>query len=219
VNRGYAPRQEVGYSNLLSLSLGNLALIWRQVLAYLVVAVVLGVGMPLFGKESMGLVGLLFYFAGQYWLFRSLLKARRLLQTQRIHFLAFVGLAALLIFPIMLGLAALLLPGLFLVSRWIAAPAFIVARGEGVFAAVGASWAAVGGRTVRVMGAIVVLALIVVAISGVLEGIGRALGGAGASNALDLVGAHLLPLVLLGLSVAAYQLLGPEDTMIEDVFG
>lgn len=219
MNRGTATRAEVGFGELLSLSLRNLALIWRQVLAYLAVAMLLGVGTPLFGKESMGLVGFLLYFAGQYWLFRSLLNARGLLATQRIHFLAFVGLAALLILPIMFGLAALLLPGLFLVARWIAAPAFIVANGEGVFAATGASSAAVRGSTVRVMALVVVLFLIVIAALIPLAAIDRALDGKTATEALDQLAGHLFPLVLLGLSVAVYQSYRRADTMIEDVFG
>lgn len=219
MNRGFIARREVGYGELLSLSLRNLALIWRQVLAYLAVVALLGLAAPVIGKQSTGVVGLGLYFAGQYWLFRSLLKARGLLESQRIHYLAFVGLAALLIVPITLGLAALLLPGLFLVARWIAAPAFVVARGEGVFAAVSASSAAVRGSTVRVIAAVVVLVLIVVAVSAVLEPVGGALGGGGRAGVLELVEGHLVPLMLLGLSTATYQLLGPEDTMIEDVFG
>ena len=70
----FAGPRELDFGELLSRSLRNLALIWRQVLVYLFVALLLGLGMPLMGKESTGLVGFLLYFAGQYWLFRSLLK-------------------------------------------------------------------------------------------------------------------------------------------------
>lgn len=215
----FGPQRDVGYSELLSLSLRNLGLIWRQVLAYLAVVGLLGLGAPLFGNESTGLAGFLLYFVGQYWLFRSLLKARGLLETERIHFLAFVGLAALLILPIIFGLAALLLPGIFLIARWIAAPAYIVARGEKVFASTGTSAAAVRGNTVRVIAAMVVLFLIAIAVSTLLEGIERGLGGASVPDAFDLIEGHLLPLALLGLSTATYQLLGPKDKSIEEVFG
>lgn len=215
----YAAPRDVDFGELLSLSLRNLALIWRQVLAYLAVAMLLGFSMPLIGKESTGTVGFVLYFAGQYWLFRSLLKARGLLESEQIHFVAFVGLAALLIVPIMFGIAVLFVPGLFLVARWIAAPAFIVARGEGVFAAAGASGAAVRGNTGKVMGAILVLFLIVIALFTPVELIDRALGNRADNALLDRLMSQFFPLMLLGLSVAVYQLLGPEDTMIEDVFG
>lgn len=215
----YAAPRELDFGELLSLSLRNLALIWRQVLAYLAVAMLLGFSMPLMGKESTGTVGFVLYFAGQYWLFRSLLKARGLLESERIHFFGFVGLALLLILPIALGLAALFVPGLFLVALWIAAPAFIVARGEGVFAAAGASGAVVRGNTGKVMGAILVLFLIVIALFTPVELIDRALGNRADNTLLDRLMSQFFPLMLLGLSVAVYELLGPEDTMIEDVFG
>lgn len=219
VNAAYGVRRDLSMATLMSHSVRNLALIWRQVLVYLAVFALLGLSMPLFGSQSTGMVGFLLYFAGQYWLFRALLKSRGLLQTTRIRFFAFIGLAIALILPIIFGLAVLIVPGLFLVSRWIAAPAFIVAQGQGVFAATESSASAVRGNTARVAGAAVVLFLIGVAISGVLEVIGRALGWADGIGALDLVEGHLLPLALLGLSTATYELLGPEDSDIEEIFG
>ena len=222
MNASYAPRQELQYGVLISRSFENLWLIRWRVLAYLLAVGLLGFGMPLLGNESTGVIGLLLYFAGQYWLFHALLKARGLLQIGRIRFFAFVGLAALLILPIMFGLAVFLVPGLFLVARWIAAPAFIVARGLGAFAATDSSADAVRGSTTRVMAAAVVLFLIMIAFSAVIEGIGNTFGGLdafGAVGPFDLIEGHLLPLLLLGLSVAVYELAGRKDTMIEDVFG
>jgi hypothetical protein len=222
LNAPYAARRELEYGTLLSRSIENLWLIRWRVLAYLLAVGLLGFGMPLIGNESTGVIGLLLYFAGQYWLFHALLKTRGLLQTTRIRFFAFVGLAALLILPIMLGLAVFLVPGLFLVARWIAAPAFIVARGQGPFAATDLSADAVRGSTTRVMASAVVLFLIMIAFSAVMEGIGKAIGGFdafGTVDPFDLIEGHLLPLLLLGLSVAVYELAGRKDTMIEDVFG
>ncbi|MCL9982600.1 MAG: hypothetical protein NBV60_05515 [Erythrobacter sp.] len=222
MNASYAPRQELQYGLLISRSFENLWLIRWQVLAYLLAVGLLGFAMPVFGNESTGLIGFLLYFAGQYWLFHALLKARGLLQTSRIRIFTFIGLAALLILPIILGLAVLLVPGLFLVARWIAAPAFIVARGQGAFAATDASADAVRGSTTRVAMAAVVLFLIMIAFSAVIEGIGKTLGSLdafGTVDPFDLIEGHLLPLLLLGLSVAVYELAGRKDTMIEDVFG
>ncbi len=212
-------RDELRYPSLMSASLRNLWLIWPQVLAYLAVVTVLGLSMPLFGGRSGGIVGFFVYFGGQYWLFHSLLRKRGLLQTGRIHFVSFVALALLLILPIAFGLAMLIVPGLFLVARWIAAPAFIVARGEGTVAAAGISAAAVRGQTANVMTAIVVLVLIVIALITVLAGVDRVLGNPLNDALLDRVAGHFVPLMMLGLSVATYEQLGPEDTSIEDVFG
>jgi hypothetical protein len=211
--------REVRYGSLMSASLRNLWLIWPQVLAYLAVVGILGLAVPLINDRSTGIIGLFIYFAAQYWLFHSLLKKRGLMQTKRSHYISFVGLAALLILPIILGLAMLIVPGLFLVARWIAAPAFIVARGEGAFAATGISAAAVRGQTGRVMAAIIVLVLIIIAIITAMAGVDRALGIPAITKLLDTVAGHFLPLMLLGLSVATYEQLGPEDTSIEEVFG
>ncbi len=219
MNASYPIRREVSYGALMEQTFGNLRLIWREMLAYLAVATVLGLGMPLFGDKSGGFFELLFYFAGQYWLFRSLLKKRGMLRTQRIHFLSFFGLALLLILPIMFGLVMLIVPGLFLVARWIAAPACIVATGQGAFGAAGASREAVRGQTAKVMTAVVVLFLIMVAIMTAIASIDRALGSRADMELMNLLWGHLLPLLLLGLSVATYERLGSEDTTIEDVFG
>jgi hypothetical protein len=219
LNASYPIRREVSYGVLLEQTFGSLGLIWRELLAYLAVAIVLGLGTPLVGDKSTGFFELLFYFVGQYWLFRSLLKRRGMLRTQRIHFLSFFGLALLLILPIMFGLVMLIVPGLFLVARWIAAPAYIVATGQGAIAAAGASREAVRGHTAKVMTVVVVLFLITVAIMTALAGIDRAFGNRADPEMMNLLWGHLLPLLLLGLSVATYERLGLEDTTIEDVFG
>ncbi len=219
MNGRYGMIREVGYGRLMQLTFANLRLIWRELLAYLALAIVLGLGSPLFGDKSAGFFDLLFYFAGQYWLFRSLLQKRGLLRTQRIHFLSFFGLALLLILPIFFGLAALLLPGLFLVARWIAAPAYIVARGDHAFAAASASSAAVRGQTGAVMAALIVLGLILIAIMTVMVGVDRALGSPADIELMNRVSGHFLPLLLLGLSVATYDLLASPDTTIEEIFG
>jgi hypothetical protein len=69
------------------------------------------------------------------------------------------------------------------------------------------------------MKAVVVLFLIAVAIMTALAGIDRALGSPADAEVMNLLWGHLLPLLLLGLSVATYERLGSADTMIEDVFG
>ena len=222
MKRSFTTRAEVDFGVLLSLTFGNLRVIWRQVLAYLAVVVVLAFTLPLLGGVPLGALGFVLYLAGQYWLYRSLFAARGMLMTPRYHLVAFGLLSLLLILPIMFGLALFVLPGLFLVARWIAAPAFIVARGRGAIGAAGDSWDAVRGSTIRIVGALIVIGLIVSLIGGLAGMIDGALAGIdayGAAKPANLVQVHILPLLLLGLSVATYELLGPEDTMIEDVFG
>jgi hypothetical protein len=207
---------------LLSQSFANLKLIWKQVLAYLAGVAVLAFAVPLVGEEVTSLAGFALYFVGQYWLYHALLKARGLVETSRIRFFAFIGLGLLLIFPILFGIALFVLPGLFLAARWIAAPAFIVARGERVFAAAGSSWQAVRSHTGKIAGIIVLFFLAVSVLGSLTSGFDGSIADIGAyrdTKLIDVIELHLYPLLLLGLSTATYELLGPEDNSIEEVFG
>lgn len=143
-----------------------------------------------------------------------------MLATARIRFFAFTGLALVLILPILLGTLLLVIPGIFLVARWLAAPVFIVAKGEGVIAAAGSSWAAVRGHTFAVGMAVVIMFIGLSVVSGSITGFITALFGLGVLNPVNLLQAQLFPLLLLlGVSTAAYELLGPQDNSIEEVFG
>jgi hypothetical protein len=222
VNAFPAAPRELDFGALLSLTFANLRLVWWQVLSYLAVVAVLAFAVPLAGDGPTGLLGLGLYLGGQYWLYHSLLKARGLLETSRIHALGFVGLAAVLFFPIMFGLALFVLPGLFLVARWIAAPAFIVARGEGVFPAARLSWQAVRGNTGKLAAAVALLFVLVSVIGGLSGGVDVTLSDLGVdrrAQPIDLIQAQLFPVLLFALSCATYDLLGPRDNSIEEVFG
>jgi hypothetical protein len=206
---------------LLTRSFANLWLIRMQVLGYLGIFTAIAFVLPLAGLEPGG-GGLVAYLVGQYWLYHSLLKARGLLETTRYHYFAFVGLALALILPILFGLAAFALPGLFLVARWIAAPTYVVADGRGAFAAAGASWAAVRGHTGKLALAVVIMGLIVSAIGlviGLVDGQVANLAAYRDAKPIDLIEVHFLPLLLLGLSTATYEMLGPQVSVIEEVFG
>jgi hypothetical protein len=218
----YGAPRHVGFGALMSRAVSNLRDIWREVLAYMAIVTVLSFALPLAGTEISGLAGLCLYLAGQYWLFRKLLRTRGLLESQRIHPFAFVGLAAILIVPIVLGIALLVVPGLFLAARTIAAPAFVVARGDNALTAISGSWNAVRGHSGKLMGALALMFLAVSALGSVTTGLDRAMGYsavAGETGPISVIQIHLLPLLMLGLSVATYELLGPEDTTIEEVFG
>lgn len=222
MNRRYGTNREASFGALVSLTFSNLRSIWRELLAYLAVVAVFAFGAPVAGGGVAPIIGVLFYFAGQYWLFRRLMITRGLQQSQRVHIFAFVGLAALLIFPIIFGLTLLFVPGLFLVARWIAAPSFIVALGDNAFRGAINSWNAVRGHSVKLM---VILALMFLGVSmlgSLTYGLDWAVGNAGAytdAKPIDVIEMQLLPLLLLGLSTATYELLGPEDNSIEEVFG
>lgn len=212
----------IEFRELMSRSFANLWAIRKEVGIYLGIAAVLAFASLLLPDGLAGLPGLLLYLAGQYWLFKALLGAKGLLGVQDNHFAAFFGLAVLLVIPIGFGMAAFVLPGLFLVARWITAPAFIVARGEGPIRSAGSSWQTVRGHTGKIMGAAAIMFVLASFASGATEAadqlVGKALAG-GSAKPFSLISAQFFPLLLLGLSTATYEMLGPQDSMIEDVFG
>jgi hypothetical protein len=222
MNHRYGAGREVDFGALLSRSFTNLRDIWREVAAYMAAVVVLAFALPLAGNQATGLLGFALYLAGQYWLYRRLMATRGMLETQRVHFFAFAGLALLLIIPIMLGIGLFVLPGLFLVARWIAAPCFVVARGEGAFAAATSSWKTVRGSTLKVAGVVIIMAVLDSFAGVVASGIDLTLAGGDAYREAkpgNVIQVNLLPILLLGLSTATYELLGPEGNAIEEVFG
>jgi hypothetical protein len=222
LNTPYAPRQEVDFRTLISRSFENLWLIRKEIAIFLAIIAVAAFTLPLLGQSLASGAGFVSYFVGQYWLYQTFLKARGMLETPRYHLISFIALGLVLILPITFGLVAFLLPGLFLVARWIAAPAYVVAGGRGSFAAAADSWRAVRGHTGKVAGAAVVMFLIVTALSSLTGAIDGQLGSLDAyreTKPIDLIEFHFLPLLLLGLSTATYELLGPRNTMIEEVFG
>jgi hypothetical protein len=222
MNYRYAAAREVGFGSLLSRTFGNLTAIWRELAAYLAGVVVIAFILPLIGSELSGIPAVVGYLAAQYWLFRRVLVTRGMLDTQGTHVLAFAALAALLIIPIMIGLAMFFLPGIFLVARTIAAPAFIVARGEDAFAAMRSSWQAVRGNSLPVMIVATLLVLGASMFGGLFTVIDAAVGSVDAyadASPGNVIQIQLVPLLLLGLSTATYELLGPEDNSIEEVFG
>jgi hypothetical protein len=68
--------------------------------------------------------------------------------------LAFVGLAIVIGLGTGLGFVFLIIPGLICMARWAAAPAYLIAEGQGVFEAAGKSWEDLRGNTTPVVLAI-----------------------------------------------------------------
>jgi hypothetical protein len=107
---------------------------------------------------------------------------------------------------ILIGLALLIIPGLFLLTFWsVVAPVTVLER-PGVFAAFSRSWELVKGNGWQVFGVIVMFILIFIAIGIVLAIIGAILGDAG-EVILGYVGSVITaPLVALAASVLYFDL-------------
>lgn len=79
-------------------------------------------------------------FVGSYLVIERLLELRDSLFATGTRIWAYVGLTILTTLGMMFGLLLLIVPGLILAVRWSAAPAYLIARGTGVFEAMRLSW-------------------------------------------------------------------------------
>ncbi len=79
-------------------------------------------------------------------------------------FLPFVGLSILSSLAVMLGMIALIIPGLILIARWSIAQPLLVAQGTGVMASLGESWARTRGNEFSILAAALALALLPIAV-------------------------------------------------------
>ncbi len=75
-------------------------------------------------------------------------------------FFPYIGMALLSGIAVMLGFIAIILPGLFLMARWIIAGPLVVGRGHGVMKSLGESWERTRGSEVSIIVAALALVLI-----------------------------------------------------------
>lgn len=79
-------------------------------------------------------------------------------------FLPYLGMSLLAGIAVGLGFIAIVLPGLFLMARWMIAGPLMVARGDGVMASLGESWNRTRGNELSIIAAALALVLIPVAV-------------------------------------------------------
>ena len=173
----------------------------------------------------MGLVAIISlpgYFIGQYLLYRAALDhGGRLAPDATFRVFRFAGMALLLAVPISIGFNVFVLPGLFFAAKWIMAPAYLVAGQRNIFESIGASWTVSDGNTVQIAVALALLVFLwtLVLIGGVV--VAEDLFPSDAARTAVTLGflVHLLPVMLLGLSVSAFKSLNRENEWLDTVFG
>jgi membrane-anchored glycerophosphoryl diester phosphodiesterase (GDPDase) len=80
-------------------------------------------------------------------------------------FLTYFGLAVLYGLAVALGLILLVLPALFLMSRWCLAQPLVVARGDGVMQAFGESWQRTSGNEFPIIMVVLLFVMVPIVIS------------------------------------------------------
>jgi hypothetical protein len=120
-------------------------------------------------------------------------------------FLPYLGMSILSALAVMLGIIALVIPGLFLMVRWSIAQPVIVARGGGVMASLGESWERTRGNEfpifVAALAALVPLIAVVIAAGAFFEE-GNLVG-----MAVSQLASSAITAVFLAMGVALYGLI------------
>ncbi len=111
------------------------------------------------------LLGSLIGFVCGYFLLVAMLRRTGLLsRTEGDAFLPYLGMSILAGLAVLLGLVAIILPGLFLMARWIIAGPLLVGRGDGVMKSLGESWTRTRGNELSIIGAALALVVLPVAL-------------------------------------------------------
>lgn len=178
-------------------------------------------------RDVISIAAIIGYFAGQYWLYRAALRASGMVVDPRFKGFSLFFMAVILFWPIMIAMNFLLIPGLLLAAKWVMAPAFLVGEERNLFEAIGDSWSASTGNTLALTGAFTIICFIwlgvAVILGGLSGGMSEVLGGIHLSagetaNAFEWLAFHFLPVLLMGLSVAAYRALADSDNSLVAVF-
>lgn len=170
-----------------------------------------------FGWVFMILGGIL-YFVAQYLLYRAMLRNAGLAHDGGFRVLQFIVMAVVLSIPISIGFNLFWIPGLLLMAKWIMAPAFLVAQTHNPFKAMGQSWNASEFNTLHLTLASGLMCIIWFISFVALMLIWDLAGTTSDEISGFFLWMHILPVLLGGLSVSAYQLLSDDTSSLTEVF-
>lgn len=224
----YIQTRHVDVGGLLGGTFAELANVRREVAIYLGVVAVAAILADLHpvGMSIIATLAVIAYFPGQYYLYRAALADSGLMVESKFKVFAFAAIGLILIWPIMIGFHIFYIPGLLLAAKWVMAPSFLVAENRTFYDAISDSWNASRDNLLHLslaFGIIVIgwsVAFAFVAVLSSSFGVTSFTGEPPASGmgALAWVFMHVLPILLMGLSVTAYRALAEGDTSLVEVF-
>jgi hypothetical protein len=130
------------------------------------------------------------------------------------RYFPFIGLAILSFLGVGLATIALIIPGLIVGARWLMSPAIFSAEDMGVMDSLGESWKRTKGNTQPVIWAILLLILAAIVAGVVLGGISLLVASIPlVTDLLDAALGEVASVVMIGLSVAVYGLLGGKQEL------
>lgn len=195
-------------------TLGVLELGAVPVLLYLVVISALGGTVTYFTQnttaplEALGawLVTFVVSISAAYLLIDALVRRTGLrTRTEADVFVPYIGLSILYTLGVLAGFILIILPGLWIMARWIIAQPLLVARGAGIKEALGESWEATNGAEFSIIGAALALAVapVAVMIAGAMVFESTSPAGVGVSQ----LASTAISVLLMAMGVAIYGLI------------
>ena len=163
-----APPRELKTGVIIDETLGVLERCAVPFLLFIVALAVLNGAIGYYGLEYTtvtqqvlkGVVALTISIAASFFLYEAVLTRTGLRSRQTDDaFFPFVGMAIITALAVMVGLVALVIPGLYLITRWSIAQPLLVGRGTGVMESLGESWERTRGNEFSIIVAALALAL------------------------------------------------------------
>lgn len=153
-----------------------------------------------------------------YFLLARLLESRRMLPDRATRIWAYVGLTILTTLGAIFGLLLLIVPGIILLVRWVAAPGYLIGARTGIVEAMQQSWHATRGYSWPIFGAGLVLIICLIALAfafGAIAGL-TTLNPviASVSGIFDAIGS----VVSLVYTIAVYRLLHDDSQELAEAF-
>ena len=155
-----------------------------------------------------------------YLLVAALLRSRGEVPQAGSRFWAYIGYTIVAGLGVLLGFLLLVVPGLILMTRWIAAPGYVVGRERGITEALRDSWDLTSGKAWPIFGGIVLIFVANAMISGVFEGIALTMPTTIAliASTVSNVVANLAGAIGLAFGIAVFCLLDRNADETADVF-
>lgn len=226
----YYQDRRVGVGELLTGTFQGLASIKRELAIYFAAFLVAGLIADFLEvlRGPINIATTIGYFAGQYYLYRAVLRQAGIIYDDAFKGFSFFLMAMILGVALYFSLIFFVVPAILLGAKWIMAPTYLVAEKGNLFDAIGASWRASSKNLLPLAMAFIVIWLIWLGLQGLFGGVSgasdTAAQGAGlnySSNSLNAFGwiiSHLLPVMLMGLSVSAYRALSESQNSLVAVF-
>ncbi len=136
----------------------------------------------------------------------------------RFKYFQFIGMAVVVLIAVMFGYVLLIIPGLIIGSKWLAAPCYLIASDRGTFGSLRASWEAARGRTRPIAFAALVIIIGGIILLGIVGGITDQIIGGTLDQLQVSLGSQILWVTMVAFSVTVYGMINDDQDVIAEVF-